>query len=161
MEYEGIISYFAPEEGIYPYPPDHPRRRGTRLLAAIRFSCGWGKCWLFYLSKPTHHPRRRGFRLLAAISTRDMPSRSLHRSSSPLKIVASLWILCGLLRKSDMHYPSCGVINSFFLLIRPETASVFAALGPQACTERPLPQASLGAEEAKIHKGAVGLGIDK
>ncbi len=59
------------------------------------------------LSIPTHRPRRRGFRLLAAISTRDMPSRSLHRSSSPLKIVASLWILCRLLRKSGMHYPSC------------------------------------------------------
>ena len=69
MEYEGIISYFAPEEGIYLYPPDHPRRRGTRLLAAIRFSCGWGKCWLFYLSKPTHHPFKVAFPYGKAVCT--------------------------------------------------------------------------------------------
>jgi len=48
-----------------------------------------------------------------------------------------------------MRYPSCGVINGFFLFIWMETTSVFAVLGPQACTERPLPQASLGAEEGE------------
>ena len=63
---------------------------------------------------------------ITLVTLGDMPSRSLHRSSSPLKIVASLWILCGLLRKSGMHYPSCGVIDGFFLLIWMDTAIVFA-----------------------------------
>ena len=60
------------------------------------------------------------------------------------------------LREKRAHQRCRSIINGFFLFVWMATALVFAALGPQACTERPLPQASLGAEEAKIHKEVVG-----
>ena len=72
----------------------------------------------------------------------------------------------------DTDRPSCSLFqnDSIVLLCRKKlkkwrclyppgfnSARCFPALGPQACTERPLPKASIGAEEGKTYlKGAHG-----